>query len=107
MSLTGKGPRIERFGDIADVIPLPNLTEIQVNSFRAFLQADRAPDGRENVGLQSAFKEVFPIDETEKGRSTGLVLDFLEYRLGEPPYTPRNAARRTSPTRRPCTPSCS
>ena len=26
MSLTGKGPRIERFGDIAEVIPLPNLT---------------------------------------------------------------------------------
>ncbi|GGL18691.1 DNA-directed RNA polymerase subunit beta [Deinococcus radiotolerans] len=94
MSLTGKGPRIERFGDIADVIPLPNLTEIQVNSFQAFLQADRAPDQRENVGLQSAFKEVFPIDETEKGRSTGLVLDFLEYRLGEPPYTPEECREK-------------
>ncbi|GGR66222.1 DNA-directed RNA polymerase subunit beta [Deinococcus seoulensis] len=94
MSLTGKGPRIERFGDIAEVIPLPNLTEIQVNSFRAFLQADKAPEQRENVGLQSAFKEVFPIDETEKGRSTGLVLDYLEYRLGEPPYTPEECREK-------------
>ncbi|GAA5436526.1 DNA-directed RNA polymerase subunit beta [Deinococcus aquaticus] len=94
MSLTGKVPRIERFGDIAEVIPLPNLTEIQVNSFRAFLQADKAPEQRENVGLQSAFKEVFPIDETEKGRSTGLVLDYLEYRLGEPPYTPEECREK-------------
>lgn len=94
MSLTGKGPRIERFGDIAEVIPLPNLTEIQVNSFRAFLQSDKAPEDRENVGLQSAFKEVFPIDETEKGRSTGLVLDYLEYRLGEPPYTPEECREK-------------
>ncbi|WP_291429260.1 DNA-directed RNA polymerase subunit beta [Deinococcus sp.] len=94
MSLTGKEPRIERFGDIAEVIPLPNLTEIQVNSFRAFLQADKAPEQRQNVGLQSAFKEVFPIDETEKGRSTGLVLDYLEYRLGEPPYTPEECREK-------------
>ncbi|KQR08849.1 DNA-directed RNA polymerase subunit beta [Deinococcus sp. Leaf326] len=87
-------PRIERFGEITEVIPLPNLTEVQVNSFRAFLQADRAPDRRADSGLQSAFKEVFPIDETEKGRSTGLVLDYLEYRLGEPPYTPEECREK-------------
>ncbi|WP_034384840.1 DNA-directed RNA polymerase subunit beta [Deinococcus sp. YIM 77859] len=94
MSLTDQRPRIERFGEITEVIPLPNLTEVQVNSFRAFLQADRAPDQREDTGLQSAFREVFPIDETEKGRSTGLVLDFLEYRLGEPPYTPEECREK-------------
>ena len=94
MSFIGKESRIERFGEISEVIPLPNLTEIQVNSFRAFLQADRAPDKRDNVGLQSAFKEVFPIDETEKGRSTGLVLDYLEYRLGDPPYTPEECREK-------------
>jgi DNA-directed RNA polymerase subunit beta len=87
-------PRIERFGEIVEVIPLPNLTEVQVNSFRAFLQADRAPDAREYTGLQSAFREVFPIDETEKGRSTGLVLDFLEYRLGDAPYTPEECREK-------------
>ena len=87
-------PRIERFGEITEVIPLPNLTEVQVNSFKAFLQADKAPDQRDNVGLESAFREVFPIDETEKGRSTGLVLDYLEYRLGEPPYTPEECREK-------------
>ncbi|MDT7920549.1 MAG: DNA-directed RNA polymerase subunit beta [Meiothermus sp.] len=76
--------KIERFGKIKEVIPLPPLTEIQVDSFTKALQANVPPSKRENVGLQAAFKETFPIEEGEKGR--GLVLDFLEYRLGEPPF---------------------
>jgi len=76
--------RIERFGKITEVIPLPPLTEIQVDSFTKALQAQSPASRREAVGLQAAFKETFPIEEGEKGR--GLVLDFLEYRLGEPPF---------------------
>ncbi|GIW24380.1 DNA-directed RNA polymerase subunit beta [Meiothermus sp.] len=76
--------KIERFGKITEVIPLPPLTEIQVDSFTKALQAHVPPSKREPIGLQAAFKETFPIEEGEKGR--GLVLDFLEYRLGEPPF---------------------
>ncbi|WP_407569955.1 DNA-directed RNA polymerase subunit beta [Deinococcus altitudinis] len=86
--------RIERFGEIAEVIPLPDLTEIQVTSFNTFLQEGTAIDRRNNAGLESAFREIFPIDETEKGRSTGLVLDYLEYRLGEPEYTPEECREK-------------
>ncbi len=46
------------------------------------------------MGLQSAFREVFPIDESEKGRSTGMVLDFIEYRLGEPEYSPEECREK-------------
>ncbi|MER3444274.1 MAG: DNA-directed RNA polymerase subunit beta [Meiothermus sp.] len=77
--------KIERFGRIAEVIPLPPLTEIQVESFKKALQMGIPAAKRENVGLQAAFKETFPIEEGERGRG-GLVLDFLEYRLGEPPF---------------------
>ena len=87
-------PRIERFGEIKEVIKLPDLTEIQVNSFNTFLQTGTAPAHRANAGLQGAFREVFPIDETEKGRSTGLVLDYLEYRLGDPVYTPEECREK-------------
>jgi len=76
--------KIERFGRIQEVIPLPPLTEIQVDSFKKALQAEVPASKREPVGLQAAFKETFPIEEGDKGR--GLVLDFLEYRLGEPPF---------------------
>jgi DNA-directed RNA polymerase subunit beta len=76
--------KIERFGKIAEVIPLPPLTEIQVDSFNKALQVGVPASKREPLGLQAAFKETFPIEEGDKGR--GLVLDFLEYRLGEPPF---------------------
>jgi DNA-directed RNA polymerase subunit beta len=79
---------IRSFGTIAEVIELPNLTNIQITSYDAFLQRDVPSSLRENSGLQAAFKEVFPIDETERGRQTGLVLDFLEYTLEPPEFDP-------------------
>jgi len=77
--------KIERFGRIREVAPLPTLTEIQVDSFRKALQAEVPPGEREAIGIQAAFKETFPIEEGERGRG-GLVLEFLEYRIGEPPF---------------------
>jgi DNA-directed RNA polymerase subunit beta len=77
---------IKRFGRIREVNPLPPLTEIQVESYKKALQADVPPEKRENVGIQAAFKETFPIEEGDKGKG-GLVLDFLEYRIGDPPFS--------------------
>src|SRR5688572_22756301 len=68
------------FGKIKEIIAPPNLIEIQVNSYREFLQADIAPSRRKNVGLQAVFKEVFPI-ESYDGKC---VLDYHSYEIGEP-----------------------
>ena len=59
---------IKRFGRIREVIPLPPLTEIQVESYKRALQADVPPDKREDVGIQAAFKETFPVEEGDKGK---------------------------------------
>ncbi len=90
---------IRKFGTIEEVIELPNLTDIQRKSYSTFLQLDeegntKPPALRENIGLQSAFKEVFPIDETERGRQTGLVLDFLEYTLQPPEFSPEECREK-------------
>ncbi|AEV16951.1 DNA-directed RNA polymerase subunit beta [Thermus sp. CCB_US3_UF1] len=77
---------IKRFGRIREVIPLPPLTEIQVESYKKALQADVPPEKRENIGIQAAFRETFPVEEGDKGKG-GLVLDFLEYRIGDPPFS--------------------
>ena len=45
---------IKRFGRIREVIPLPPLTEIQVESYRRALQADVPPEKREHGGIQAA-----------------------------------------------------
>jgi DNA-directed RNA polymerase subunit beta len=85
---------IRRFGSIKEVIDLPNLTNIQIKSYEKFLQREKPVNKRENVGLQAAFKEIFPIDETERGRQTGLVLDFLEYTLVEPEFSPEECREK-------------
>ena len=85
---------IIKFGSIEEVIELPNLTNIQTKSYDTFLQRSAAAKDRQSIGLQSAFKEVFPIDETERGRQTGLVLDFLEYTLEPPEYSPEECREK-------------
>jgi DNA-directed RNA polymerase subunit beta len=71
------------FGQIKEVLAPPNLIEIQVNSYREFLQSDAAPSRRKNTGLQAVFTEVFPI-ESYDGK---VVLDYHSYDLGEPKQT--------------------
>ncbi len=58
----------------------PDLIEIQTKSYEDFLQADVAPQKRENKGLQAIFKEIFPVVSQDARYS----LDFVGYNLGEP-----------------------
>src|SRR5881296_2309372 len=68
------------FGKIKEIIAPPNMIELQTDSYREFLQADAAPTKRKNLGLQSVFSEVFPI-ESYDGKCK---LDFHSYEIGEP-----------------------
>jgi DNA-directed RNA polymerase subunit beta len=65
------------FGKIKDIVPVPNLIEIQSNSFNDFAQLDFLPFERQLIGLQKAFKDVFPITYADK-----MSLDFISYELG-------------------------
>ncbi len=62
--------------------PLPDLVEIQYNSYKDFLQADVAPENRKDKGLQNVFKSMFPIKDY-----AGIAdLEFIEYTLDKPVY---------------------
>jgi len=73
-----------------DIIDLPNLIEIQVKSFNQFLQVDKLPEEREDIGLQEVFNEIFPI----KSYDEKTVLEFMSYSLGMPKYSPEECIRR-------------
>ena len=68
------------FGKIKEVIAPPNLIEIQLDSYREFLQTDLSPSKRKNMGLQAVFTEVFPIASYD-GKT---VLDFHNYDIQDP-----------------------
>ncbi|MCP5487343.1 MAG: DNA-directed RNA polymerase subunit beta [Verrucomicrobia bacterium] len=70
----------KNFGQLKDIIQPPNLIEIQLNSYREFLQLEVPPSKRVQVGLQAVLKEVFPI-ESYDGK---MVLDFVKYEIQEP-----------------------
>ena len=83
-------PQRVSFNEKKEIIDLPNLIEIQVKSYNQFLQADKFPDERENIGLQEVFNEIFPI----KSYDEKTILEFLSYSLGVPKYTPEECIRR-------------
>jgi DNA-directed RNA polymerase subunit beta len=70
------------FAKIQKIIDIPNLINIQKQSYEKFLQADIAPDKREDVGLQGVFKSVFPIRDFNETSS----LEFVSYNLERPKY---------------------
>ncbi|NGX57985.1 MAG: DNA-directed RNA polymerase subunit beta [Chlamydiae bacterium] len=78
------------FKEKEDIIDLPNLIEIQIKSYNQFLQADKFPEDREDIGLQEIFTDIFPI----KSYDEKTVLEFLSYNLGVPKYNPNECIRR-------------
>jgi DNA-directed RNA polymerase subunit beta len=82
----------ENFGRISAVIEPPALLNMQITSFEEFLQADVPPEKRKPHGLQGAFKDVFPLTNSDGS----LTLDFLSYSLGEPKYSMEESIARDS-----------
>ena len=70
--------------------PLPDLVEIQYDSYKNFLQADVEPQSRKNMGLQNVFSSMFPIKDY-----AGIAdLEFVEYTLDKPVYNVKECMLR-------------
>ncbi|MDN7133443.1 DNA-directed RNA polymerase subunit beta [Halomonas sp. MC140] len=70
------------FGKLPQVMDVPYLLAIQLDSYYDFLQQDRSPDERHEVGLNAAFKSVFPIESF----SGNAALEYVSYRFGTPAF---------------------
>jgi DNA-directed RNA polymerase subunit beta len=84
MNITdGATHRIRRnFGKIGKTIDIPNLIEVQKQSYERFLQKDVPAEERKEFGLQSPFKSIFPIHDFS-GTSS---LEFVKYTFEEAKY---------------------
>lgn len=82
-SVTGSNIRLRRsFARNPIVIDIPNLIQLQKQSYEDFLQKDTDPDRRLDEGLNGVFKSVFPISDFNKTAS----LEFVNYTLEPPKY---------------------
>ena len=75
-------PRIN-FASTKNPMPFPDFLEVQLKSFRDFLQLDIPPEKRKKQGLYQVFAENFPITDTHNN----FVLEFLDYYIDPPQYS--------------------
>ena len=71
------------FARVKNPFPYPDFLEVQLQSFRDFLQLDTPTEKRKNEGLYKVFSENFPIADTRNN----FVLEFLDYFIDPPRYT--------------------
>ena len=90
LSFTGRKRVRRHFGQIAEVATMPNLIEVQKNSYAGFLQMHVLADDRSDQGLQGVFKSVFPIKDFSETAS----LEFVKYEFEEPKYDVEECQQR-------------
>ncbi|MFP4353677.1 MAG: DNA-directed RNA polymerase subunit beta [Phycisphaerae bacterium] len=78
-----KPQRVRDFSKVGDSAPIPQLVDLQTVSYARFLQKEVDPDKRDNQGLESLLKEIFPIESYDGS----MKLECLSYGLTEPRYT--------------------
>ncbi|HRX72407.1 MAG TPA: DNA-directed RNA polymerase subunit beta, partial [Candidatus Competibacteraceae bacterium] len=78
------------FGKRSSILEAPYLLALQLDSYREFLQAEKPPGERREIGLHAALRSVFPI----VSYSGNAQLDYVSYRLGEPNFDVRECQLR-------------
>ena len=81
---------VYNFSKLEEVVSIPDLLAIQVNSMEDFLQEEVLPEKRENIGLEAVFQNIFPIEDNHKN----YVLEYKYYYLGIPRYSVKEVLER-------------
>jgi DNA-directed RNA polymerase subunit beta len=75
---TSRSPERVDFSKIYTSAQIPNLIEVQRESYNRFLQMDLIPEERDFIGLQSVFSSIFPVSDFRETAT----LEFVEYQIG-------------------------
>jgi DNA-directed RNA polymerase subunit beta len=75
---TSQSPERVDFSKIYTTAQIPNLIEVQRESYNRFLQMDLIPEERDNIGLQSVFGSIFPVSDFRETAT----LEYVEYQIG-------------------------
>jgi DNA-directed RNA polymerase subunit beta len=80
------------FGKIGALVDPPLLLKMQKDSFSEFLQQDVAPEKRKPQGLEGAFRDIFPLTNSDES----LVLEYVSYSFGNPKYSVEESIARNA-----------
>ena len=75
---TSTAPERVDFSKIYTTAQIPNLIEVQRESYNRFLQMDLIPEERDFIGLQSVFSSIFPVSDFRETAT----LEYVEYQIG-------------------------
>jgi DNA-directed RNA polymerase subunit beta len=89
-SFTEKKRIRKDFSKLAEIMELPYLLSIQLDSYDRFLQPNVKPEDRDETGLHAAFRSVFPI----VSYSGNAALEYADYRLGVPAFDVKECVSR-------------
>jgi len=89
-SFTEKKRIRKDFGKRPNILKVPYLLATQIESYHNFLQLEKVPESRKDLGLHAAFNSVFPI-ESYSGTAA---LEYVSYRFGKPPFDVRECQSR-------------
>jgi len=73
---------VKKFGKIGEALEIPHLLKLQRESYMDFLQQENPPASRRDIGLEGAFRSVFPIEDFYRTAT----LEYVSYSIGEPKY---------------------
>ena len=74
---------VRNYSKRGDALPIPNLIDVQIESYQKFLQKETPVAERKDAGLEALLREVFPIESYDGN----LRLEYISYDLSEPRYT--------------------
>jgi DNA-directed RNA polymerase subunit beta len=89
-SFTEKKRIRKDFGKLPEIMEIPYLLSIQIDSYNRFLQLNGSVEERQDAGLHAAFRSVFPI----VSYSGNAALEYVDYRLGDPVFDVKECVSR-------------
>ena len=92
LSFTQKKSVRKSFGKLQESLSIPNLIEVQKNSFNEFVsKTNDKKKSLYNKGLTKVFESIFPINDASEKSS----LEFISYRLGKPKFDVTECRQRS------------
>ena len=82
LSLTNRKSLRHKFGVLADTVDMPNLIEIQRESYEQFLTSKAKETKKSDIGIEDALKSIFPV----KDYAGRMSLKYISYKLERPKY---------------------